>query len=238
MTSIEPGSVLELWDRALPLTPAERAVALAAAARPPAPAAEIAELPLGRRDARLLRLRSAWAAPALESIATCPSCGEQVEFAPDAGVILAEAAGASAPEPLEVDGTVVTWRLPNSTDMAAAARASGPAGAERILLDRCVTVSPAGSELSPEARAAVARAMAAADPVADVLVDLTCPACEVPFTAELDVAGIVWTEVVAHARELLREVDVLARAYGWTEAEVLGMSPQRRSAYLEMAAGS
>ena len=41
-------------------------------------------------------------------------------------------------------------------------------------------------------------------------------------------------EVQARARRLLREVDVLARAYGWTEADVLALSEQRRTAYLEI----
>jgi hypothetical protein len=37
-----------------------------------------------------------------------------------------------------------------------------------------------------------------------------------------------------HARSLLAEVHSLARAYGWTESEILALSPQRRSTYLEM----
>jgi hypothetical protein len=39
----------------------------------------------------------------------------------------------------------------------------------------------------------------------------------------------------ARARALLAEVHSLARAYGWTEPEILALSPQRRAAYLEMA---
>jgi hypothetical protein len=46
----------------------------------------------------------------------------------------------------------------------------------------------------------------------------------------------VWTELRAHARRLLREVDVLARAYGWTEPDVLALDERRRAAYLELAA--
>jgi hypothetical protein len=33
------------------------------------------------------------------------------------------------------------------------------------------------------------------------------------------------------------EVDALARAYGWREADILALSPARRAAYLELARG-
>jgi hypothetical protein len=31
----------------------------------------------------------------------------------------------------------------------------------------------------------------------------------------------------------LREIDVIARAYGWSEREILGLSARRRQSYLE-----
>ena len=38
----------------------------------------------------------------------------------------------------------------------------------------------------------------------------------------------------ARARALLAAVHTLARAYGWSEPDVLALSEQRRAAYLEM----
>jgi len=43
-----------------------------------------------------------------------------------------------------------------------------------------------------------------------------------------------WAELAAEAKRLLREVDALARAYGWREADILALSSQRRHAYLEL----
>ena len=40
----------------------------------------------------------------------------------------------------------------------------------------------------------------------------------------------------ARAQRLLMEVHLLARAYGWREADILGMSPARRNAYLQRVA--
>jgi hypothetical protein len=76
--------------------------------------------------------------------------------------------------------------------------------------------------------------MAASDPVAEVLLDLRCPLCAHSWQALFDIASFLWMEISAHARRLLREVDALARAYGWGEAEILGLSATRRQAYLEL----
>ena len=76
--------------------------------------------------------------------------------------------------------------------------------------------------------------MAQADPLAEVLADVACPACGTAFVADLDLGSFVWTEVRARAQSLLRQVDALARAYGWTEPEVLALDERRRGAYLEL----
>jgi hypothetical protein len=239
-TDLSAAATLDLWQAGEALAPIERPLALAAAvdARPHD---ELAQLPLGRRDARLLALHRSLGPSPLEATAPCPACGEAAEFELDAGALLARSDGATLPAPVEVGGHVVSWRSPDSRDVAAAAAATDVASAERVLLRRCVTSArgPDGrvdpTDLPAEVRAEVARAMAEADPLAEVLVDVVCPACETAFVADLDVAGFVWAEVRLCALRLLRDVDVLARAYGWTEAEVLALDERRRAAYLELA---
>ena len=55
--------------------------------------------------------------------------------------------------------------------------------------------------------------------------EATCPACGSASTVLLDPAAIVVEEVDRHARRILREVDQLARAYGWREPDVLALGP-------------
>jgi hypothetical protein len=43
-----------------------------------------------------------------------------------------------------------------------------------------------------------------------------------------------WREIQSAARRIVLEVDALARSYGWSEAEILNMTPARRQLYLEM----
>lgn len=232
MPELSAAATLDLWQAVEGRDRVGRSLALAAASgRAPD---ELALLPLGRRDALLLELRAALAAPALEATAPCPTCGEQAEFAIDTDELLARGEAAAAPAPVEAAGRVVVWRSPDSRDVAAAAAAGDAASAERVLLERCVT-SAAGPELPADVREAVVRAMAEADPLAEVLVEVSCPACGAGFVADVDIADFVWAELRARARQLLWEVDVLARAYGWSEAEVLALGDRRRAAYLELA---
>ena len=79
--------------------------------------------------------------------------------------------------------------------------------------------------------------MEEADPLADVRLELECGECGLGFDASLEPSEFAWNEVRDAARRLLWDVDTLARAYGWTERDVLARSPARRAAYVDMAVG-
>ena len=109
------------------------------------------------------------------------------------------------------------------------------------LLALCVLDTARGQEqldaeaLPAETLEVVASRMAALDPQADVRLALDCPGCGHRWEPELDVAGHVLAEIDAHATRLLAEVHGLARAYGWSEGDILALSPRRRRRYLELA---
>ena len=126
---------------------------------------------------------------------------------------------------------MIAWRPPDSRDVRAAAETEDVAAAECVLLERCID-----GEATDEVRRAVTAAMAKADPLAEVLLDVSCPSCGESFAADVDVARFVWAEVRTRALGLLRDVDALARAYGWTEEQVLALGAARRATYLELAA--
>lgn len=240
MDALSAAQTLELWEACEALTPIERSLVLAAGASG-ASVDELAALPLGRRDAWVLELHGALGGARLEATVECPACGEQDEFGLEPAALLARAQARAEAPPLEASACVVAWRPPDSRDVAAAAEQPDAASAERVLLSRCIlrATGPDGQELpgealAPEARAAVAAAMLEADPLAEVLVALACPACETAFTAELDVSLFVFSLLRARGQRLLLEVHALARAYGWSEGEVLALDERRRRAYLEL----
>jgi hypothetical protein len=162
-------------------------------------------------------------------VATCPRCATEVEL----NVPVAElVSGMPSPEPvapLDVDGEWVSWRLPGAADLAASARCADPAQGAVLLLERI-----AGRRVEGPIRQALAERVAAADPFADISFDLSCPECEAGWESPLDVGEFVWARLRSTARRLLGEVDELARAYGWSEEQILALSTQRRTSYLEL----
>jgi hypothetical protein len=64
---------------------------------------------------------------------------------------------------------------------------------------------------------------------------MDCPTCGHGWSAAFDIADFFWRELKGRAKRLLDEVQELAVHYGWSEAEVLTMSPVRRRHYLERA---
>jgi hypothetical protein len=127
--------LLAAWERGLTQRPFEQALALLAAACPEETPAELAELSVGQRDARLLRLRAWVFGERLSSVSRCPQCAETLEFEFAVSDILVESEPPSSLS-IEVDGYAAEFRLPNSADLAALAESSGEMSAR--LLERCI----------------------------------------------------------------------------------------------------
>lgn len=131
MRALLTSELLAVWERGLSQTPVDRAMALLGAACVDQPAEALAHLSVGERDAHLLRLRGWTFGPRLTSLVRCPSCGEQLELTLDVTDLHARPA-AEVGAVSDVSGArartfamttaeyEVTFRLPNSLDLAAA----------------------------------------------------------------------------------------------------------------------
>jgi hypothetical protein len=242
MDALSGTAAIEVWEAGRSRHPVDRALALLAACTP-GTADELAKLSIGQRDAWLLRMRQAAFGDRLELLARCPDCDEHLAIELACGVLLSDATSETVAREHELvlDGHTITYRMPDSDDLAAIATMTDIEEARRTLLSRCVlTLDGRASNDGglPETLAtAVAAAMAELEPCAEVLLDLDCPQCGHEWQSALDIASVLWAEVAACARRLLFDVDQLARAYGWHESEILALSPGRRARYLEMVAG-
>ena len=108
MRPVSAAQLLDLWEWGASRHPVERGLALLAAAWPGPPLDALARLPIGRRDAQLLRLRSELFGAALDVRTACPGCREPLGFALEtsdltAAAALEDDAAASAPQTLEAD---------------------------------------------------------------------------------------------------------------------------------------
>jgi len=234
MRALSAADLLALWERGRRQHRLDRALTLLSAADPGLTHAELAALGIGQRDRLLLDLRERTFGPTLECVVPCGACGAAVEFR--FGVAEARFPFAPPAQTFSVasDGVTRSFRMPCSADLAAVVAQTDREAAARALLDRCRTDGVDG--LPPGfARRAVDR-MSELDPQAEVRLDLSCPSCGNRWQAVFDIAACFWTELETRARRLLGEVHGLARAYGWTEAEILSLSDARRQAYLELVA--
>jgi hypothetical protein len=228
MRALSTAEVLSVWEQTRGHKPLRQALALLACAAPERSLEQWAEQPVGQVCRALFRLRSILFGPGMPGVASCPRCGERVEFVfqcRDAAPELA--AEDSGPRKLRIDGEAgsVEMRLPSAADLLASQSAEE-------LFTRCTEgrVDPDRAWIK-----AASEQVAEADPLAETLLDLSCPACGNRWQALLDIAVYLSHEVAHQARKLLTEVHRLASAYGWREQEILALNPARRQAYLELA---
>jgi hypothetical protein len=205
---------------------------------------DLARMSVGRRDARLLEMYEQHFGRTLSAFAECPECGERLEYSITSRD-LARDRGEDRQETdiaLVVEEMSLRLRLPNSQDMSAVMGCADVATARRMLVERCIVEAHSSERpidpgaLSDVALEQVAECLAKADPQAEVLIDLTCPACRHGWQVIFDIESFLWAKVSALAKRLLREVHLLAGTYGWAESDILAMSAVRRQFYLEMLA--
>ncbi|MER8400429.1 hypothetical protein [Mesorhizobium sp. M1348] len=213
-----------------------------ALAVPAAHADTLAGLPLGVRDAHLLRLRQALFGDGMECLTGCPACNGELEFTVSASDFLWQAGETEAGDYwLDGPNHRVHFRPLNSADLLALSRFETESDEfQARMLPRCIIdiEGPDGrTELAALPRDVVellVKEMERRDPLAAIWLDLRCTQCGHAWQSLFDVASLLWADVDRWARMLLHEVHLFARAYGWTERDVLQLSPARRAYYLGM----
>ncbi len=237
MDGLSEGEILALWDRGRRASAVERARLLAAAASPQLDAPQRAQQRVGARDGAVLQLRIATYGADAVAYLPCNACDEALEAPLDLRAL-------HLPPPARASLTIDDdpWRLelraPTVAEVEEATTSASPKST--LLRHVVIEASRSGDPVDParlpdEIVAQVDRALEELDPQADLRLSQTCPACGQAFEAVFDVVTFLWHELDVDARRILQEVDLLARAYGWSEAEILGLGRTRRAAYLEMA---
>lgn len=254
MRSLNASDVITVWEVGQRLHPLERTITLLSFASPDQSPQQLARLSMGARDRRLFALRQRTIGSQLNSVITCPHCGDRLEFTlhlSDLGVDEREdkfsedliedlIEDLAEKKTIQIGTFEFQFRLPNSADLALLTVSQTPEAAYRSLIQSCILqVSQAGISVSwetlpSEILAQFAQQISDADPQAEILLDLICPHCTYRWQTVFDIASFFWAELDALAKRLLQEVHVLAQAYGWREAEILSMTATRRQFYLEM----
>ncbi len=235
--------LFDVWERGFPASASERASALLSLAQSAALMTAAAEMTLGARERALLLLRRNLLGARMTALADCPGCGERHDVEFDVDALLAhESSQTASVLHVQHDDLTLTVRPLYLADLPAAAALHDVKAAADALFERCVLEARRGEEriepaaLSPAARAAIGAALRSADPLCELTTELQCAGCGHHWSATLDTAAYLWRELHMWAERLLREIHTLASAYGWTEDDVLRLSPWRRATYAAMAA--
>lgn len=228
---------MQVWELGQGRSLAHRALLLLAYATPESSWEELATLPVGERDDRLLTLREWTFGQALSSLATCPSCQERLEL----NFTLADIRVPSTREEhllsVQIADYEVEFRLPNSADLESLA---GVEDGRRHLLRRCVQSARyrgrkrAFSRLPAHVLDTVVQHMSEADPQANLHAALSCPNCAHKWQAVFDIVSFFWEELESWVHRTLRDIHILASAYSWRETDILALSPWRRQYYLQL----
>jgi hypothetical protein len=243
-----------LLDSSSDALPAERVTGLLAGVtarigdQAPVTPAMVRRLTVGDRERLLIGCAAATLGTRVEAVARCPhpSCGELIELSVDLGALLqrpdrARPADRELQVRTEAGARTLRFRLPTGADLEAAARASlsDPAAGRARLLDACLVDivddqgRPADRALDAATASALEQAIHDLDPVAEILADGDCPACGRPVHAVLDGFALLASGIASGDR-LLAEIDGVARAYHWSEAEILSLPLPRRRRYLDL----
>ena len=242
MRPLTARELIRSWEIGQSQHPLDRALTLLSFACPEKQIATLASLSIGQRDAYLLTLREITFGDRMNAWADCPECSERLEFSMKTSQMrLVELREPEAEEYImQVGEWELQYRLANSWDLAKIVGERDWEKAARRLRQRClIRASLSGEEVEyndlPEAVIEkMVESIAAADPQAEILLDLNCPACGHNWQVMLDIVWFIWKEIGAKARRILQEVHVLARFYGWSEADILSMSTVRRQYYLSL----
>jgi uncharacterized protein (UPF0212 family) len=252
MRALTASEELRIWEIGNRQTLAARSLMLLAAALPNSPAGDLARLPIGRRDTLLLSLRELMFGSRIDGIAACPKCEERLDLMFDVAEIRAETdsdiSEIASQHVLKLNGFEVTFRPPDSTDLEAIAGCPDADSGREKLLERCalqVVREGLGSEealsveeLPATVVTALVKKLDDVDPQANVKLSLVCPACQHTWEAVFDIASFFWGEITDWAKRMLRQVHVLASSYGWSERDILEMSAERRTHYVQMIEGA
>jgi hypothetical protein len=173
-------------------------------------------------------------APCTTATLACPACAARFEIE----LPLARCLQPVDDTPLHLHtaaGTPLRVRLPTGSDLQAWRDLPQPdeaALAAQLLIEVDGRTPAAGYRPAPDVVAAVADALAERDPFTVLPVQAACPDCGHVQEADIDLQALLLRDLAAQQRRLLAEITALARAFHWSEAQILALPAWRRAHYL------
>jgi hypothetical protein len=216
---------LALWENGAADHPLDRAIGLIEAVEG-MPRAEAAVLSIDQRDRALYRIAEILFGRRIDLVATCAECGAETSLT----FSTSDALAVPPSEAMLLGDPVTPCRMPNSKDLAEALEAPEP----QLALVATMVGDPSPA---PELVAAAEALLSEHGGLSDLSLAHSCVECGSEGTTPFDVLDYLWRRITAEARRQLRDVHLIAGAYGWTSDAIMQLTPQRRAAHAALIAG-
>ena len=245
MRPVTTAELLNTWEQCARRTLPEKALLLLDTACADGEPEDPALLNIGDRDAKLLQLREWMFGQQLLNITDCPNCGERIEWInniADLRYPSENKSTSSATFNVEVENYNIQFRLPNSYDLLKASSRDYQSDPKKLLAECIIDVhrneqTCQAGELPAQVMDVLDERMSLENPQANIMMNLSCPSCSHSWEAQFDIASYLWIEIDSWAKHILQEVAVLAAAFGWSESQILNLSPQKRQYYIDIING-
>ena len=190
---------------------------------------------LARRLQALLAVRCASEPDAhASSTVVCAACGARFEVelplagcrqdVDDAPLRMTAPGGAQLSVRLPAAADLAAWRGQPQPDEAALAAS--------LVLAIDGAPPPVDFAPTPDTVEAIAEQLAERDPFTALQVQADCPDCGHGNVADLALESLLLRDFAAQQRRLLDDVTTLARAFHWSEEQILALPAWRRAHYL------
>ena len=230
---LDAAALIDLAERAARLSLGQWSVALLRQAFPETGLETLLALPVGARDRLVLMIRAQLLSGPLRSEPLCADCGATYELRLDP-VAFGLAGDAPWPDPgfraIQIEHRAVRLRPVNLGDLLAVEGEARPEQAARILSRRVLGEDAHDLDLD-----ALAQALEALDPAADIWLTTACPECGASQSVAFEPVHFVAHELRQLSHQILRDVVAVARVFHWSEHDILALPEQRRAYYVAEA---
>lgn len=173
-----------------------------------------------------------------QAVATCghPGCGGRVEL--EMGIEAFASDSATSLTWRAPDGSSVQLRLPSGKDLDlwqrhASATTDVEAWLVHSLIERVDGQAPnADWRVPADWLVCLAAALADADPLTALTLDVTCPYCAQAVAVDVDLEMLLIDRLRQRQMRLTDEVHQLAAHYHWSERDIAALPAWRRSRYI------
>lgn len=243
MRPLTSAELLSVWEQSVNQSLIQKSLALLRQASSGLDSEDVSSLPIGERDFRLLKLRSWMFGSVFRNMADCPKCSERVEWETQLDELqLSAGKNEECPKQfdLELNEYKISFRLPDSNDILRAIDKNRDDPDPNFVLSSCILKATfkgrkINTDKLPEKIVnELSRKIEEFDPAADIQMSLSCPNCQHSWLVNFDILSYFWAEIDSWSRRMFQDIYTLARAFGWSENDILTMNPYRRNIYVEM----